>query len=278
MFCYYCLVADKRDLKTCKDETFSKIGFCNWKKTLSKFDKHEQTMSHREAIDVVVTIPSITNNVGEMLSSSLANQRSRNKKILLVILSNIKFFARQGLALRGQYVSGDDSTKGGENDSNFIQLLRGKDDPSILKWMEKVQDKFTSHEIQNEILSIMALYILREIATSISGKKYTIMVDETIDISNTEQLVVCLRYVDDNLEVLEGIVGYYSMESTTSTVIVTTITDVLLRMNLSISNCRGQCYDGASSISRSSVAIQLSEPEPKALYTHYYGHSLNLAI
>ncbi len=67
--------------------------------------------------------------------------------------------------------------------------------------MEKVQDKFTSPEIQNEILSIMVLYILRGIATSISGKKYTIMVDETTSISNTEQLVVCLRYVDDNLDV-----------------------------------------------------------------------------
>ncbi len=77
--CYYCLLADKR-LKTCKDETFSKTGFCNWKKALSKFDKHEQTMSHRVAIDVVVTIQSTTKNVGEMLSSSLADQRSRNKK------------------------------------------------------------------------------------------------------------------------------------------------------------------------------------------------------
>ncbi len=86
LFCYYCLVADKNGPKTCKDETFSKTGFCNWKKALSKFDKHEQTMSHREAIGVVVTIPSTTKNVGEMLSSSLADQRSRNKKILLVIL------------------------------------------------------------------------------------------------------------------------------------------------------------------------------------------------
>ncbi len=41
-------------------------------------------MSHREAIDVVVTIPSTTKNVGERLSSNLADQRSRNKKILLV--------------------------------------------------------------------------------------------------------------------------------------------------------------------------------------------------
>ncbi len=102
VFCYYCSVADKRGLKTWKDETFSKTEFCNWKKALNKFDKHEQTMSHRVAIGVVVTIPSTTNNVGEMLSSSLADQRSRNKNIPLVIPSNIQFLARQGLALRGQ--------------------------------------------------------------------------------------------------------------------------------------------------------------------------------
>ena len=65
--------------------------------------------------------------------------------------------------------------------------------------MEKSQDKFTSPEIQNEILSIMALHILREIASELSGKWYTVMVDETTDLSNTEQMVLCLRYVDDNL-------------------------------------------------------------------------------
>ncbi len=32
------------------------------------------------------------------------------------------------------------------------------------------------------------------------------------------------------------------------------------------------------SSSRSGVAIQLSQLEPKAVYTHCYGHSLNLAI
>ena len=67
------------------------------------------------------------------------------------------------------------------------------------------------------------------------------------------------------------------MESTTSTVIVATITDVLLRMNLSISNCRGQCYDGACSMSGSKSGVA-TELEPKALYTYCYGHSLNLAI
>lgn len=40
------------------------------------------------------------------------------------------------------------------------------------------------------------------------------MVDETTDLSNTEQLVLCIRYVDDYLNVHEEPVGLYSLEST----------------------------------------------------------------
>ena len=57
--------------------------------------------------------------------------------------------------------------------------------------MEKSQDKFTSPDIQNEILSIMALDISREITSKLPGKWYTITVDETTDLSNTEQMVLC---------------------------------------------------------------------------------------
>ena len=39
------------------------------------------------------------------------------------------------------------------------------------------------------------------------------MVDETTDTSNTEQMVVCLRFVDNNLKVHEEVVGLYSLES-----------------------------------------------------------------
>lgn len=40
---------------------------------------------------------------------------------------------------------------------------------------------------------------------------------------------------------------------------------------------KGQWYDGASTMKgpRSGVAKQLLEEEPKAIYTHCYGHSLN---
>ena len=63
------------------------------------------------------------------------------------------------------------------------------------------------------------------------------MVDETTDLSNTEQLVLCIRYVDDCLNVHEEPVGLYSLESTTANSIMMTTQDILLRMNLQINNC-----------------------------------------
>lgn len=260
---------------------FSKTGFDNWKKALERFEKHQNTTSHRDAVDLVVKIPSTTKDVGEMLSASLASQKAESRKMLLTILSSIRYLGRQGLALRGRYKIAEGSDKGGEIDSNFIQLLRtrAEDNPGILKWMDKSQNKYTSPVMQNEMLGIMALHILRDLSTELSGKWYTIMIDETTDLSNTEQMVCCLHYVDDDLEVHEEVIGLYSLDSTSAEMITATVEDVLLRLNLRIDNCRGQCYDGASNMSgaKSGVATRLTALEAKAVYTHCYGHTLNLA-
>ena len=76
----------------------------------------------------------------------------------------------------------------------------------------------------------------------------SIMIDETTDISNKEQVVVCLRWVDKALEAHEEFIGLHQVESTASTVLVGVIHDVLTRMNVSIHKIRGQCYDGASAM------------------------------
>ena len=59
-----------------------------------------------------------------------------------------------------------------------------------------------------------------------------------------------------------------------------TIKDALVRMNLALSRCRGQCYDGAATMmgTRSGVAKQLSDEENCAMFLHCYGHALNLAV
>ena len=86
--------------------------------------------------------------------------------------------------------------------------------------------------------------------------------------------------MDEELNSHEEFIGLHSLETTTSQNLVKTIDDILLRLSLQIHNCRGQCYDGASSMAgcRTGVATTLRAREKRALYTHCYGHSLNLAI
>ena len=92
---------------------------------------------------------------------------------------------------------------------------------------------------------------------------------------------MCIRWVDNNLQPHEEFIGLYHIESTQSSTLVNTCTirDVLKRVDVSITKLRGQCYDGASSMSghKSGVATVLQSEEPRAVYTHCYGHALSLA-
>ena len=85
---------------------------------------------------------------------------------------------------------------------------------------------FICAEIQNELLQIMGLSVLRKVAGRLAGQYYTIMADETTDISNTEQLVLCLRFVDDQLVSHEEFIGLHSMDDTTAECITRTIEDI----------------------------------------------------
>ena len=56
--------------------------------------------------------------------------------------------------------------------------------------------------------------------------------------------------------------------------------DILLRCNLSLNQCRGQAYDGASNMSGcfNGVASRLRSEEKAALYVHCTAHCLNLCL
>ena len=159
-------------------------------------------------------------------------------------------------------------------------LLLGEDFEGIGEFLEKRQLKYTSHEIQNEILSLMSQSILRDTVKKFTLAYFSIMVDETTDMANKEQVVMVFHWVSDELGVHEDFFGLYETHSIEAKALVGVIKDTLLRLNLKLEHCRGQCYDGASSMSgvRNGVAKILTDEEPHAIYTHCYGHCLNLAI
>ncbi|XP_041374745.1 52 kDa repressor of the inhibitor of the protein kinase-like [Gigantopelta aegis] len=172
----------------------------------TKFKKHQNSDCHKDAFERHIQLPQQTKDAGESLSAAHSEEKINNRHQLLTILRSIHFLALQGLPLRDH----DDSQ------SNFIQILKlyGQSDESILKWMEKKTMKFTSADMQNEILQVMAPGILRQVAKNIRDDGFfTIMADETTDQSNREQVVIVLRHVDSDLTVYEEFTGLYVVPS-----------------------------------------------------------------
>ena len=60
------------------------------------------------------------------------------------------------------------------------------------------------------------------------------------------------------------------MPTTNADAIKAALKDVLLHMNLKLNKCRGQCYDGCSTMSgsKNGVMVQIKKDEKGALYTH----------
>ena len=96
---------------------------------------------------------------------------------------------RQGIPLSGD--------QGNDNFSHIL-LLRGKDDPEVAKRVLNNVDlklKKNAHDhCQNELVDIMAKHVLRLKLSKIHQRMFFgLMADEYTDVSNKEQVSICLR-------------------------------------------------------------------------------------
>ena len=149
---------------------------------------------------VMVTLSSTTPDVGELLSKQHATEKQNNRHCLFEIIQCIRFLCRQGLALRG-----DDD----DQDGNLKQLIHMKaySDTMLKNWLVKKDNVYTSPEIQNEIIQTMSLQVLREIMAELQSSPFlTIMIDETTDSSNMEQVTLVVRHVTEELQVHEELI------------------------------------------------------------------------
>ena len=139
--------------------TLISLGFSNWKDALTKFRDHQGTECHRLSVEKHVTIPQTYGNVREMASSAAKITMQNNCYWLIKVIESLQYFGRQEKAIQGDT----------DSESNFYQLMkvRGNDFPQLFEWVEKQNDTYTSHDIQNEIISIMAEIVVRGIVEDI---------------------------------------------------------------------------------------------------------------
>ena len=170
-----------------------------------------------------------------------------------------------------------------EKKSNSHQLLklRAQENPEIIEWLRKRDEKNTAPKIENELLDAMAPGMMRQISAKIQNATFfTIMAGETADVCNKEQLVICIQWVDDCFVMHENFIGRHPLERTNADQVVAILKNAPLKINLNIQRVRGQCYDGAATkgAEKTGLIMQIKTINGKCCYTHCYRHVSNLAV
>ena len=263
IFCYHCLDCYLKGILTLTgkkyDSAFIIEGFCNWKKATERLERHAKSECHKEAVLKFNSVRAAS--IVEQLSTQLQRDQAEHRNMLLKQLHGLRYLLRQGLPIRGHR----------ENEGNLMQLLQmqSRDCPMLLQWIQN--GHYLSHDTVNEMIGLMGNTLLRKLLTDIrAAKMFSVMADETRDISNDEQMSIVIRWVDTK----------YDVPDTTACTLTSVLKDVLIRCVLPLENCRGQAYDGASNMmgSITGVAKQVQSEYPAAIKVHCLAHCLNLCL
>ena len=139
------------------------------------------------------------------LSKQTAEQQACAKKRLLSIVHVVIRLAMPAVAVRGNL-----NKEENEEDGNFLFFVKWK-----ATFHKALEDhlrhapndiRFNSPRIQNEIVSICENIISDRTISKIS-RYWSVMADETTDVSSTEQMNIYIRFVYENAEVCEEFLG-----------------------------------------------------------------------
>ncbi|XP_022845237.1 zinc finger MYM-type protein 1-like [Olea europaea var. sylvestris] len=274
VFWFYCC------LFGLNDGSFVKGRFSNWKKK-EYIGKHvgASSSAHNQARVKY----ELFNNQEQSIRSHLVKQshqaRTNYRIRLNASIDCVRFLLRQGMAFRGH-----DESEDSNNQGNFLELLHWLCDhnpeiKAVALTNAPENLKLTSPRVQKDIVSAIASECLHVIIENIHDSFFSILVDESQDISVKEQMSVVIRYVKNGC-ILEHFIGVIHVLNTTAASLKAAIDQLFSTHSLSISNLRGQGYDGASNMrgEYNGLKALILKENPSAYYIHCFAHQLQLAL
>jgi len=269
--------------------------FNKWKNAIESFNTHNNTEYHKNNVIIAENFISVYSNkkldICQKIDSARANQIAENKKKLIPVIQTIILCGRQELALRGTSDAGpltlDEPI---HNDGTFRALMRMRMNCGDKMMTDRIENNeikamYISPTIQNDLITVIGKIIQDRLVNRINrAKSFSILVDETTDISRIEQMSLCIRYVDEDPEhqfmLREDFLKFVSVENTTGKNIANVILETLKYLGIDSKYMVGQGYDGATAMSGNFNGVQaiIQKVYPAALYVHCSAHSLNLAL
>lgn len=264
----------------------SESGYSNWKKATFKdsgFNVHAKSETHVNAMISWGEHKRMAQNntsVLGMMGAENQKQVIENQHYIKTLAKVLLLTGTQNIAQRGH-----DETETSKNRGNFLEILSllSEHDPFIKKRLSQGprNAKYTSKSIQNEILESLAGMVQEEIINEVKASEhFSVIADETKDVSKKEQMSLVIRYYYDGM-VRESFLEYREAEHLDAGSLANKIISTLEKYGLEYrENLVGQGYDGAAVMSGkcSGVQTRVKQVAKYAFYIHCNAHCLNLVV
>lgn len=312
LFCKYCALFCNEKCGHNKGppvQRFVSLPVTTFAKLLGKdgyLQTHENTSYHKECVqagkDFLRSYHAPQEDVINKISKQRLQQVEENRERLRPIVEAIIFLGRQNIPFRGHRDDGYFDEEGGpENEGNFRELLRLKIASGDIKLQAHLASSssratYIGKNTQNALISCCGDEIMNTILENVRNQKYySVIFDETTDVSHTEQLSLSLRY-EINGSIREDFIRFINVyekakeinqdasaikeQRLTGIVLGKIVLKMLLELSLDITYCVGIGTDSCSIMS-SEIVGAVTEMKKSALHAcrcPCYNHALNNSL
>lgn len=147
-----------------------------------------------------------------------------------------------------------------ENDGNFRTILRNT--LNNIKELLEIRSKasknahYLSPTTQNEIIICCQNVILNKLVSDVNKSEcFSILADETADISGIEQFSLSIRYLKEN-NIMESFLLFVPVISTTGLNLSETIINTLKSIGINLNYLKSHGYDGTACMSGKFNGVQ----------------------
>lgn len=281
-FCKLCVLFKPRVSHGSYQGGFITRPFNNYKKFHESAKSHAGSSWHQESVEKSTNFLSIMKrdqkSIDVLVNEGLAQQIEANRKKIKPILSSILFCALHDLPLRGKT----------DEHAVFNDLLKFREESGDITLADHLKNApknatYISHRIQNELIEISATVLRHDLIEKVkSNEVFSILADETMDTSGTEQLSLGVRYFDKTENCIkEDFLGFTPLkDGLDAETVANAITSTLKTWGLNLNNAVGQGYDGCSTMAGHVTGVQkrINDEYPMALFFHCSSHRLNLSV
>jgi hypothetical protein len=282
LYCWPCLLVGT------KKGIWNSTGFSDMANATRSFQRHEASLEHMKYSVSFKDLKSNFNRITDALQENarlfVANFNKNvqlNRNFMHLPINAVLFLAKQELAFRGH--NEKDSSENRGNFKELLTLLINSSSAEVKNHYEKIKTVFAANSktIQNELIQCIYSHLREFIYNEICDCDFfSLIVDDTTDITTNSQCAIIIRYVCKNGSVVERFIGFFDVSSDkTAQALFEVIENALLDFKYP-TKLIAQCYDGASVMSGQLNGLQakVKHEAPQAFFVHCLAHRLNLII